>query len=86
MPVIAANRVGREKVEPCEENGGQSSSLSFYGSSFITDNTGGIIAEANRTDETILTASFDLERLEKDRLSWGLFRDRRPEMYQDIVK
>ena len=86
MPVIAANRVGVEKVEPCEENGGQSSSLNFYGSSFITDNTGGIIAEANRTDETILTASFDLERLEKDRLSWGLFRDRRPEMYQDIVK
>ena len=86
MPVIAANRVGVEKVEPCEENGGQSSSLNFYGSSFITDNTGGIIAEANRTDETILTASFDLERLGKDRLSWGLFRDRRPEMYQDIVK
>lgn len=86
MPVIAANRVGMEKVEPCEENGGQSSSLSFYGSSFITDNTGGIIAEANRTDETILTASFDLERLGKDRLSWGLFRDRRPEMYHDIVK
>lgn len=86
MPVIAANRVGREKVEPCEENGGQSSALNFYGSSFITDNTGGIIAEANRTDETVLTASFDLERLEKDRLSWGLFRDRRPEMYQDIVK
>ena len=86
MPVIAANRVGVEKVEPCEENGGQSSSLSFYGSSFITDNTGGIIAEANRTDETILTASFDLERLGKDRLSWGLFRDRWPEMYHDIVK
>ena len=86
VPVIAANRVGMEKVEPCEENGGQSSSLKFYGSSFITDNTGGIIAEANRTDETVLTASFDLERLEKDRLSWGLFRDRRPEMYQDIVK
>ena len=86
MPVIAANRVGVEKVEPCEENGGQSSSLNFYGSSFITDNTGGIIAEANRTNETILTASFDLERLGKDRLSWGLFRDRRPEMYQDIVK
>ena len=85
MPVVAANRVGVEKVEPCEENGGQSSSLSFYGSSFITDNTGAIVAEANRTDETILTASFDLEQLEKDRLSWGLFRDRRPEMYADIV-
>ena len=86
MPVMAANRVGVEKVEPCQENGGQSSSLSFYGSSFITDNTGAIVAEANRTDETVLTASFDLEQLEKDRLSWGLFRDRRPEMYADIVR
>lgn len=86
MPVMAANRVGVEKVEPCQENGGQSSSLSFYGSSFITDNTGAIVAEANRTDETVLTASFDLEQLEKDRLSWGLFRDRRPEVYADIVR
>ena len=86
VPVMAANRIGVEKVEPCAENGGQSSSLNFYGSSFITDNTGAIIAEANRTDEQVLTASFDLDQYAKDRLSWGLFRDRRPEMYQDIVK
>jgi N-carbamoylputrescine amidase len=86
VPVIAANRIGVESVEPCSENGGQSSSLSFYGSSFITDNTGAIIVEANRTDEQVLTASFDLDQYAKDRLSWGLFRDRRPEMYQDIVK
>lgn len=86
VPVIAANRIGVESVEPCAENGGQSSSLNFYGSSFITDNTGAIIAEANRTDEQVLTASFDLDQYAKDRLSWGLFRDRRPEMYRDIVK
>ena len=86
VPVIAANRIGMESVEPCAENGGQSSSLSFYGSSFITDNTGAIIVEANRTDEQVLTASFDLDQYAKDRLSWGLFRDRRPEMYRDIVK
>ncbi|WP_369679796.1 N-carbamoylputrescine amidase [Selenomonas ruminantium] len=86
VPVMAANRIGVERVEPCSENGGQSSSLSFYGSSFITDNTGAIIAEANRTDEQVLTASFDLDQYAKDRLSWGLFRDRRPEMYGDIVK
>ena len=86
VPVIAANRIGMESVEPCAENGGQSSSLKFYGSSFITDNTGAVIAEANRTDEQVLTASFDLDRYAKDRLSWGLFRDRRPELYQDIVK
>ncbi|SFW45759.1 N-carbamoylputrescine amidase [Selenomonas ruminantium] len=86
VPVMAANRIGVERVEPCSENGGQSSSLSFYGSSFITDNTGAIIAEANRTDEQVLTAAFDLDQYAKDRLSWGLFRDRRPEMYRDIVK
>lgn len=86
MPVMAANRIGVESVEPSAENGGQSSSLSFYGSSFITDNTGAIIAEASRTDEQVLTASFDLDQYAKDRMSWGLFRDRRPEMYRDIVK
>ena len=86
VPVIAANRIGMESVEPCAENGGQSSSLSFYGSSFITDNTGAIIAEASRTDEQVLTAAFDLDQYAKDRLYWGLFRDRRPEMYRDIVK
>ena len=86
VPVMAANRIGVEKVEPCAENGGQSSSLNFYGSSFITDSTGAIIAEASRTDEQVLTASFDLDQYAKDRLSWGLFRDRRPEMYGDIVK
>ena len=86
VPVIAANRIGVERVEPCEENGGQTSSLNFYGSSFITDNTGAIIAEANRTEEMVLTASFDLDQYGKDRLSWGLFRDRRPEMYQDIIR
>ena len=86
MPVIAANRVGMEKVEPCEENGGQSSSLNFYGSSFITDHTGALMAEAGHTEETVLTASFDLAQCESDRLSWGVFRDRRPEMYGEIVK
>ena len=86
VPVIAANRIGVESVEPCEENGGQSSSLNFYGSSFITDSTGAIITEADREHEQVLVASFDLEQYAKDRLSWGLFRDRRPEMYQDIVK
>ena len=85
VPVMAANRIGVERVEPCAENGGQSSSLNFYGSSFITDNTGAIIAEANRMDEQVLTASFDLDQYAKARLSWGLFRDRRPEMYRKIV-
>ena len=81
MPVIAANRTGSEKVSPCKENGFQKSGLMFYGSSFITDQTGEIIASASRDKEEILTAHFDLDVLEKERLSWGLFRDRRPEMY-----
>ncbi|SHL09264.1 N-carbamoylputrescine amidase [Selenomonas ruminantium] len=86
VPVIAANRIGVEQVEPCEENGSQSSSLDFYGSSFITDNTGAILVEAGRTEEQVLTAGFDLDQYAEDRLSWGLFRDRRPEMYQEIIK
>jgi N-carbamoylputrescine amidase len=72
-------------VTPCEENGGQSSSLTFYGSSFITDNTGEIIADAGREKQTIITAEFDLDAYRKDRHSWGLFRDRRPEMYGKIT-
>lgn len=82
MPVIAANRIGLEKVAPCEENGGQQSSLTFYGSSFITDNTGELVVSAGRDEETVIMATFDLAEMENDRLSWGLFRDRRPEMYR----
>lgn len=81
MPVIAANRIGTEYVTPCKENSMQSSSLSFYGSSFITDNTGDIIADGSKDKEEILYASFDLDAMAEDRLSWGIFRDRRPETY-----
>ena len=81
VPVIAANRVGEEKVTPCEENNNQSSSLIFYGSSFITDETGEIKEQAGRTEETVLLQEFDLENIAENRLSWGLFRDRRPEYY-----
>ncbi len=83
MPVIAANRVGVETVEPCEENGGQKSSLKFYGSSFITDNTGEIVSSMDRECEGFIAAEFDLEKLFLERLEWGLFRDRRPEMYRE---
>ena len=86
IPVIAANRYGIEKVGPSEENGGQSSSLKFYGSSFITDGTGEVIAQAEREGDTVLTASFDLDELDKARLEWGLFRDRRPDMYKIITE
>ncbi len=86
MPVIAANRIGTESVTPCEENGGQTSSLCFYGTSFITDATGAIVAEAGRTEETVLIHTYDLSEIAAERLNWGLFRDRRPQCYNDICK
>lgn len=86
IPVIAANRIGTESVEPCAENGGQRSSLKFYGSSFITDATGDIIADAGREEETVISAGFDLDEINAERLNWGLFRDRRPECYGDICR
>ena len=84
MPVIAANRIGEERVDPCAANGGQSSALVFYGSSFIADQTGEIVAGLGREEEGVLTASFDLDEVREDRMSWGLFRDRRPETYGGI--
>lgn len=86
IPVIAANRIGTESVEPCAENGGQRSSLKFYGSSFITDATGDVIADAGRDEETVISAGFDLDEINAERLNWGLFRDRRPECYGDICR
>ena len=86
MPVIAANRIGEETVEPCEENGRQRSALNFYGSSFLTDETGEILFGAGRDQEEILIASYDLDDLAAKRLEWGLFRDRRPECYGQISR
>lgn len=77
MPVVAANRFGVER--------GVSNEITFYGSSFIADNTGAKVAEADREGEAVLTASFDLDALRATRLSWGLFRDRRPELYGSLL-
>ncbi len=84
IPVAAANRIGTETVEPSEENGGQKSSLSFYGTSFLTDETGKCIARASRDEEEIIYAEYDFDEIRRNRLSWGLFRDRRPECYKEI--
>ncbi|MDO4622396.1 MAG: N-carbamoylputrescine amidase [Eubacteriales bacterium] len=86
MPVIAANRIGLETVSPCEENGGQTSVLNFYGSSFIADGTGELVESAGREEECVLLHTFDLDELEEERLSWGLFRDRRPDCYTDLTQ
>ncbi len=84
IPVVAANRIGLEKVTPCKENNNQESELLFYGSSFMTDQWGAIVASAGRDTEEILYAEYDFEANNEDRLSWGVFRDRRPEMYTDL--
>jgi N-carbamoylputrescine amidase len=73
-PVVAANRVGNE--------GGQI----FYGHSFISDIRGTKVAELNDKEEGIITASFDLEEVRKNRASFGFFRDRRPELYSELTK
>lgn len=86
MPVIAANRIGTERVTPCAANGGQQSSLCFYGTSFMTDATGAVVCEADRKQEAVLLHTYDLAKMDAERLNWGLFRDRRPDCYTDITK
>ena len=76
VPLVASNRIGKEVGEECE--------LTFYGSSFIAGPTGEIVAEASRDKQEIITASFDLDEVRKRRVGWGLFRDRRPELYHPI--
>jgi N-carbamoylputrescine amidase len=74
LPVVAANRIGTETAA-------EGTAVTFYGSSFITDQTGQIVAKAPRDAEALLTATFDLDAIAALRRSWGLFRDRRPETY-----
>ena len=85
IPVAAANRYGLEEVEPTEENGGQKSSLNFYGTSFMTDETGDVLKKAGRDTEEVLITAYEFELLRSKRLEWGIFRDRRPEMYGKLV-
>jgi N-carbamoylputrescine amidase len=78
MPLVAANRIGFEA-------GRADRSITFYGSSFIADSTGAKVAEAGRDDECVLTATFDFDELRTMRNAWGLFRDRRPDLYRPIL-
>jgi N-carbamoylputrescine amidase len=77
MPLVASNRIGKEA--------GEKYSMTFYGSSFIASHTGEKLAEADRSSESVLTASFDLEEVRRYREAWGLFRDRRPDLYYPIL-
>jgi N-carbamoylputrescine amidase len=73
IPVAASNRVGREE--------GRDSFLRFYGSSFIAGPLGEILVQADRDEETLMLAAFDFDRIRELRTSWGVFRDRRPDLY-----
>jgi N-carbamoylputrescine amidase len=60
--------------------------MTFYGSSFIADATGKIVAQAPRDGRAVVTATFDLDAVKRQRRSWGLFRDRRPDLYGTLVQ
>ena len=77
-PLIASNRVGVEK--------GKSGSMVFYGSSFIADHTGAMLAQADRVTEGVITAALDMTAIAQARRSWGVFRDRRHDLYGDLLK
>lgn len=77
LPLVASNRIGTEQ--------GERYTMSFYGSSFIASHTGEKVAEADRESESVLIATFDLDAVQRYRQAWGLFRDRRPELYHPLL-
>jgi N-carbamoylputrescine amidase len=77
LPLVAANRIGTEQ--------GKAGELTFYGSSFIAGPTGEILAELGRQEEGLIVADVDLAAIAQARASWGLFRDRRPDLYGPIL-
>ncbi len=78
VPVAASNRIGVEDAE--------SATMTFYGSSFIAGPHGEIVAAAPRDAPAVITATFDLDEIRRARIEWGLFRDRRPELYGRLVE
>ena len=68
-----------------KKKAGENSGVTFYGSSFIAGSTGQLLAEADRSTESVITAELDLENIKADRSAWGFFRDRRPEMYRALM-
>jgi len=78
VPVLASNRIGLERGDSCD--------VTFYGSSFITDNTGAKLAEAARDKQCFISAQLDLDKMQRERSAWGLFRDRRPDLYGSLLK
>ncbi|MBA0829917.1 hypothetical protein Goarm_014483 [Gossypium armourianum] len=81
VPLVASNRIGKEIIET--EHG--KSQITFYGNSFIAGPTGEIVAAANDKDEAVLIAQFDLDKIKSKRSCWGVFRDRRPDLYKVLL-
>jgi N-carbamoylputrescine amidase len=81
MPIVVANRIGVERAR----GGPEELQIRFYGSSFIADGTGAIVAEADREHEAVVLASFDLDALRQRRQGWFVFRDRRPDLYGPLL-
>lgn len=79
-PVIAANRIGTEKSKFTK-----GLEMTFYGSSFIADQTGALVVQADKVTEGAHVHSFDLDAIAQQRDWWGVFRDRRPEMYGALL-
>ena len=77
MPVIASNRIGKESSNNL--------SMEFYGSSFISNHLGELVIEADRESENIITHTFDLDLIAQYRRDWGVFRDRRTDLYDGIL-
>jgi N-carbamoylputrescine amidase len=77
IPIVAANRFGHEE--------GSTQTVDFYGTSFICDPDGEIVADAGREEEAVITATFDLDEIRTDRAEFGLFRDRRPDLYGPLM-
>ena len=77
MPLVASNRIGTENDV--------NSSMTFYGSSFIADECGNIVEKASKDKEEILVHEFDLEKIDNYRRDWGIFRDRRIDLYSPIL-
>jgi N-carbamoylputrescine amidase len=88
VPVVASNRFGTEILT--REDGMEVQRIHFYGRSFITDNKGAKIAECRNNSDTndpvvVVTAEIDVEKNLRERLAWGMFRDRRPDLYGTIL-
>ena len=79
VPVIASNRIGLEKANKSD------TTITFFGSSFITDHTGDKVQEMDRETSGVITHTFDLDAIDFDRRSWGIFRDRVPTAYKRLL-